>query len=266
MKIKIRTINGIPRLMIRYKAFNVNRQLTWRNFTIPTKFSTFWILIRDVLFNRSIIYKNELGILLSHDDIYKKKDVILAVGLGSGISLIHNCIKEREDNSFIGIEASLDQIEITLDNALLNGINSNKFKIIQGYVGSPNNIYGNVNQQSLTAIDINNFDYDVLELDCEGSEIDILYNLKKEPRHIIVEMHSTLRIINIDELIENMNFKGYSLVKIYTVYGDIVSINKMGNYFTKDRIEMMMNPEYDSGNDMLVLNFELDSSRSSNNN
>ena len=121
----------------------------------------------------------------------------MAVGVGSGISLIHNCKKDRGPGSYIGIDGSKDQIEIAKDNARLNEADFSKFILIEGFVGKPTNVYGSENQKSTNTVDINKFDFDVLELDCEGSEIEILEELTARPRHIIVEMHPVYRGIDI---------------------------------------------------------------------
>lgn len=121
----------------------------------------------------------------------------MAVGLGSGISLIHNCAKPRSKKSFIGIDGSIKQIEIAKANAKLNNIDFSRFELIEGYAGNPTNVYGEYNQQSTEFIDINKLKFDVLELDCEGSEIEILHDLSIHPRHIIVEMHPMFRNIDI---------------------------------------------------------------------
>jgi hypothetical protein len=199
-----------------------------------------------------------LGILLSHDDIYRDDDVILAVGVGNGLSLIHNCLKKRIHNSFIGIEGSQKQIEITKANAKLNGIDISKFKLIEGYAGNPDHVYGDRQQQSARMIDINFLHFDVLELDCEGSEIEVLHDMTVRPRHIIVEMHPHYRDINIITFLEEMENKGYKLGKIFTVYGESININSLESYFRPEFIEKMKNNELRYGDGLLILNFTLE--------
>jgi cellulose biosynthesis protein BcsQ len=203
------------------------------------------------------IYKEVFLKLQLLDNVYKEDDIILAVGVGSGISLIHNCLKNRIHNSFIGIDGSKEQIEIAKSNAKLNGINFSMFELIEGYTGNPIHVYGEHGQHSKKMIDINNKDFDVLELDCEGSEIEILRDLLVRPRHIIVEMHPMNREININKFLEQMKNKGYKLGKIFTVNGDSVIINNLDNYFSTEFIDKMKNNEISWGDGLLVLNFTL---------
>jgi hypothetical protein len=231
--IKFKVVNKIPRIMFRYKSISTNKQLAYLWFYLPTRPATILNFLRIIFFGDPNIYRDELGILLSHDDIYKENDIILAIGIGSGISLIHNCKKERGPESFIGIDGSKDQIEIAKDNARLNGVDLSKFKLIEGYVGNPTNIYGSENQKTTKLIEINHMDFDILELDCEGSEVEILKDLTARPRHIIVEMHPNLRDLDFNSLVSHVcNTLGYSIASIYNVGGKSISLNSYQYYFS----------------------------------
>lgn len=134
---KFKVVNSIPRIVFSYKSMSTNGKLAWKQFSFPSRPSTILAFVRDLLFGDKNLYRDELGILLSHDDIYKEDDVILAVGVGSGISLIHNCLKNRINFSFIGVDASKEQIEIAKANAKLNGIDFSVFKLIEAFAGKP---------------------------------------------------------------------------------------------------------------------------------
>lgn len=256
-KVSIKTINRIPRLLIRYRSYSTNRQLLWKYLIIPSRPKTLFIFVRNIILGDSTIYKDELGILLSHDLIYRHDDIILAVGVGSGISLIHNCMKPRVNSAFIGIEGSQEQIDVSIENSRLNGIDPLKFELIEGYAGNPDHLYGEQNQHTSEIIDINKFNFDILELDCEGSEIEILHNLIVRPRHIIVEMHPVFRDINIGHFLSEMKHKGYLLVKIFTVNGDLVEIDNIDSYFSIEIVKRMTSMKLDWGDNLLVLNFTL---------
>jgi hypothetical protein len=255
--IKVKVVNKIPRIMFRYKSISTNKQLAYKYFSLPSRPSTILNFLRNILFGDPNNYRDELGILLSHDDIYKEDDTILAVGVGSGISLIHNCKKDRGPGSFIGIDGSKDQIELAKNNARLNELDFSKFKLIEGFVGNPTNIYGSDNQITTKIIDINHMDFDILELDCEGAEIEILQNLTARPRHIIVEMHPMYRDIDIDDFLEMMNSKGYVIANIYTVNGDVVISEEIQMFFEYENIQQMIDFKLDWGDGLLVLNFTL---------
>lgn len=252
---KLKVINKIPRVVFYYKSMRTNEQLEWRKFLFPSRPSTILGFVRNFLTYDKRVYKDKLGILLSHDDIYLEDDIILAVGVGSGISLTHNCAKPRSNNSFIGIDGSQEQIEIAKANCKLNGVDSSKFELIEGYVGNPTHVYGEKNQQSLMMIDINKIKFDVLELDCEGSEIEILRDISVRPRHIIVEMHPMYRYVNIEIFLEEMKSKGYKLMKIFTANGESINKNKLDIYFRRDFIEKMIENQLHWGDSVVVLNF-----------
>lgn len=254
---KLKVINSVPRIIFSYKSISTNGQLAWKQFAFPSRLSTILSHFRSFLFDDRIVIKDELGIILSHDDIYDENDIILAIGVGSGISLIHNCLKDRNIKSFIGIDGSREQIEIAIENTKLNGIDSSKFELIEGYAGNPTNIYGQHNLQSTRIIDINKMKFDILELDCEGSEIEILRGLYVRPRHIIVEMHPMYRDLNINIFLDEMQSKDYILEKIYTVNGDLVSYDNLDKYFRSEFIEKMVKNDLEWGDGLLILNFSL---------
>lgn len=254
---KFKVVNSIPRIIFSYKSRSTNGQLTFKHFFFPSRPATIIRFFRELLFGDRNVYSDELGILVSHDDIYNENDVILAVGVGNGISLVHNCLKKRIDKSFIGVDGSQEQIEIAKSNARLNGVYSSKYELLEGYVGNPTNIYGELNQQSKKKIDINKIKFDVLELDCEGSELEILRDLTVLPRHIIVEMHPMYRDINVNEFLEEMSGKGYKLVKLLTVNGESVIISDIDKYFRIEFIEKIKKNEISTGDGLLVFNFTL---------
>jgi len=253
--IKFGFVNRIPRIMIRYKSFSTNGQLAYKWFLLPTRPASLFNLLKNTFLIGQNLSKDEMGILLSHDDVYEKEDIILAIGVGSGISLIHNCKKDRVTEAFIGIDGSRESIELAKANARLNHVDSSKFILIEGVVGNPDHVYGESKQQTTRVTNINELKFDILELDCEGSEIEILRDLTARPRHIIVEMHPMFRDIDIDGFLEMMKSKGYLLANIYTVNGDVVNTNNINVFFEYERIHHLIEKKLNCGDNLLVLNF-----------
>lgn len=255
MKIDFKVINRVPRLILSYVAYSTNGQLAWKVFLFPTSLKNVIDFLKFVFLGEFKVSKDELGILLSHDHVYKKDDIILAVGVGSGISLIHNCSKSRSAKSYIGIEGSHDKINLAIENAILNNVDSFKYELIEGFVGKPDNVYGRTEQKFSKTYNVNDFKFDVLELDCEGSEIEILESLIVKPRVIIVELHPMHRKIDINGLLRKMKTKGYALNKIYTVNGKEVPIENIQQYFSSSNIKMLVDFNIEWGDGLLVVTF-----------
>ena len=253
----------IPRIKIRYKSKTTKGYPCYKYLELPRRpflyfRRDFYNEIDNILTKgKNVIDQDELGILISHDLVTNDEDIICAVGVGNGISLIHNCLKDKPEKSFIGIEASSKQIKNTIKNAKLNNICENKYYLINGFGGTNSSyIYGDKKQISDDFIDINQLKFDVLELDCEGAELHILKNLTLKPKHIIVETHPSLVSIDYEEFLKLMRTKGYSLNLAYTVFGQKVMQEDIPSYFTNERIELL-NQGISWGENLLVLTFSL---------
>lgn len=256
MKLFFAIRGRIPRLVIRYRSLSTGNRVMYKDFILPSRIKSILLTLRQLLLNEPNT-KDELGIIKIHDKIYDKDDIILAVGLGSGISLVHNCNKPRIAKSFIGIEASTNNINHSIMNAQLNGIIDTQYKLINGFAGIPTNVINESSLRQVDYIDINKMSFDVLELDCEGSEIEILNTLTARPKHIIVEMHPMFREINITEFLNMMSLKGYDLSSLSTVYGQDISISEIDTFFYKSHILLMKKGKVDWGDGLLVLHFQL---------
>lgn len=190
MKLKI--IKGLPKLVFSSVVIN-NGVKVHREFSFPSRPISFLedlILILRSKFQRHNINSTfEAGVYLSHLRVTRPEDRILAVGLGSGTTLIPmvRLMDSSVKGFYLCIEASKSQIDIAKKNINLNNIDHSRFEILNGFAGSE--VYGVYGKRSENNININEFEFDILELDCEGSELSILSNLKKRPRNIIVELH-----------------------------------------------------------------------------
>lgn len=256
MKLFFAFRNRVPRLVIRYKTLSTGNRVMYKDFILPSRIKNILVTLRHLILNEPNT-KDELGILKIHDKIYDNHDIILAVGLGSGISLVHNCSKARTPKSFIGIEASINNINHTIMNAHLNDINDSQYILINSFAGYPTNVVNESTIRHVDYIDINKMIFDVLELDCEGSEIEILSTLTARPKHIIVEMHPMFREINITEFLNMMSSKGYHLSSLSTVYGQDISISDIDDFFCESHILNMKKGKIDWGDGLLVIHFQL---------
>lgn len=252
----IEKIRGIYRITFNYKGLVQRNVVGYRKFIFPSRPRNFFM---NILYLMGVSVSdekltNEKAIINFHDKIYDPNHKILAVGIGSGISLIYNCKLDR-NNKFIGIEASINQIEITKSNAKLNYVSDEQYKIIEGFAGNSKGVYGDKSQISKRMVDINEYDVDVLELDCEGSEIELLENLKIHPKYIIVEMHPTKIVINIQEVLRNLKNKGYVLVEAKNVAGANIELGKLNEFFDSKNVIKKIEGKQSSGEILPVLLF-----------
>jgi hypothetical protein len=234
---KFKMINGLPRLTVSGIVINNGVKIK-REFVFPNRPITFLqevILALRSSFNKHSINGNfEAGVYLSHLRVTRPNDKVLAVGLGSGSTLI-SVVKLMEHSSggfYRCIEASESQIEIAKENIGLNNLDSNKYKILNAFAGDE--VFGSYGESSKNNIDINNFDFDVLEMDCEGSELSILSSLTKRPRNIIVELHPRHfphEYKDFDVFLNLMETKGYKYQFAYGHNGDYLDIEYARKYY-----------------------------------
>ena len=94
--IKFEVVNKNRRSTFWYKSLKTNKQSAYNYFSLSSRPSTILNFLRNIFFVDPNKYRDEMGILLSHNGIYKEEDTILTLVGGSGISLIHNW-KKIED-------------------------------------------------------------------------------------------------------------------------------------------------------------------------
>lgn len=206
------------------------------------------------LLNKKIFFETH-GIIECYRKIDDYNMRVLAVGLGSGGSLIYS-LKNRIAKHYSVIEASDEQIFFARKNIDLNSIDHSKISIYHGFAGMPVNVFGEFDKSKARNYDVNNFDFDILELGCEGSEIEILQSLTLSPKYIIVELHPNNREFSFNEFLRNMEQR-FILTHAFTIDGEEqVSLEKVKEYFSEDKIKLLVNREYWNKN-LLVMLFKL---------
>lgn len=235
MKLEVK--NKIPRIVLMATEINngvkIHRDLYFPN--RPTNFLLDLIIFLISKFNRYSMNGNfEAGVYLSHLRVTKSDDKVLAVGLGSGSTLIPIVkLMEHSGRGFYRcIEASESQIEKAKKNIELNNIDSSKYEIINAFAG--NNSFDTWGMSSAKNIDVNDYEFDVLEMDCEGSELSIIQSLKRTPRNIIVELHPgqfMSEFKEFDAFLNLMEEKGYKYQFAYGHNGDYLDIEDAREYY-----------------------------------
>jgi hypothetical protein len=239
---KFKMINGLPRLTVSGNVINNGVKIK-REFVFPSRPITFLqeviLALRSSFNKHSINGHFEAGVYLSHLRVTRPNDKVLAVGLGSGSTLIP--VVKLLDHSLGGfyrcIEASESRIEIAKENIDLNNIDSKMYEILNAFAGKE--VFESYGESSNNNIDINNYDYDVLEMDCEGSELSILSSLSKRPRNIIVELHPrhfSQEYKDFDVFVALMETKGYKYQFAYGHNGDYLDIDYARNCYNSTNV------------------------------
>lgn len=132
-------------------------------------------------------------------------DDIVIVGGGRGITSVIAAQMTGSEGSVTVYEGVSYLVNQIYDTVGVNSV-SNRVNVQHAIVGSRKRLDGpSGNAPTVSADKLS--DCDVLELDCEGSETDILPVLEIRPRMIIVESHG-----NRDKISSQLNSLGYEIL------------------------------------------------------
>ena len=142
----------------------------------------------------------EKSLIMAHDIVTRANDRVLVVGGGEGISGLY-AAKIAFNGEVHIFEAGLESYQRILNTPEI--MESRNLKIYHNLLGEDINTYGGSVDNAKVISPMGIFDYDVIELDCEGSEYSILDNLSYEPRNIICEFHPCTGI-NYDSFFDSL--------------------------------------------------------------
>ena len=129
----------------------------------------------------------ESGLITGIKEYVQNGDKVTIVGGGRGVTAVRAAQKVGESGKITVYEGSLEQYKNTTETSKINNV-GDRVDVIHGLVGPEIGLLGekgradHISPEQLP-------DCDVLELDCEGAEIEILQNLSIRPRVILVETH-----------------------------------------------------------------------------
>ena len=109
---------------------------------------------------------------------------------GSGITALFSLKKLNNNGNVTIYEGGRESVDNINRNLSFNGFEN--FKTIHGIVGEEINVYGGSSVDAIHIKPSEIEDCDYLELDCEGSEKDILQNMVIKPKFITIEIHPNL--------------------------------------------------------------------------
>lgn len=139
----------------------------------------------------------------------RETDGVTVVGGGRGVT---TSVAALQGASVTSYEASEEYCEITLETVSLNHV-SDRVDVVHSPVGPVFDGFGDgVESNGISPSELE--ECDVIELDCEGAEMDILNGLEFSPRVAIVEAHPQFGVseYGVRSWLEN---NGYEIVNIH---------------------------------------------------
>lgn len=150
----------------------------------------------------------EQGLVGAHEKLTREGDSVVIVGGGNAITTVRAADIVGDPGHVRVYEGGREAVENIHDVASWNGV-ADRCEITHAIVGEERDVYGGavtdadlISPGELPACD-------VLELDCEGSEIDIIGHLEIEPRVLLVELHPYNFPESPDEVMAVLSEKGY---------------------------------------------------------
>jgi hypothetical protein len=136
-------------------------------------------------------------------------DKVTIVGGGEGVTAVIAAKGVGEIGSVVCFEGSSWVAQQVRATAARNGV-SRRLTVTHAIVGAAIEVYGAQHHQSALVIRPEDLpECDVLELDCEGSELGILRNMAHRPRVITVETHGVngSPTSKVKELLEGLDYR-----------------------------------------------------------
>lgn len=153
----------------------------------------------------------EKGIIDAHHELTRPGDRVVIVGGGDGVTAVAAAKRVGRTGSvqvYEGGDRAVDQL-----NALCSQEGVSQICTIHHAVVGPRiDVYGGDFAAATHVAPDEIFNCDVLELDCEGSEVAILSSMTIRPRVIIVEIHPFLFPEEPTWVLHRLNELGYRIV------------------------------------------------------
>ena len=135
-------------------------------------------------------------------------DKVTIVGGGEGVTAVIAAMAAGETGSVVCFEGSSWGVQKIKATAARNNV-SKRLRVEHAVVGEAISVYGGQDDHSKLIVSPAELpECDVLELDCEGSEIGILSDMTIRPRAIAVETHGVYGAPTtmVGELLENLGY------------------------------------------------------------
>lgn len=161
----------------------------------------------------------EEGVIKSHHAVTDQDDDVVIVGGGFGVTAVC-AARELETGSLTVFEASSSQATVVRETLALNDV-ATEWSVQERTVGSDVfELYGDSDRSSADLLRPSSLpECDILELDCEGSELSILKNLVTRPRALIVEIHPYKGGYNPIAVLDELKEMKYEIIRRHTHLG-----------------------------------------------
>jgi len=157
----------------------------------------------------------------SHQRFTLEGDRVGIIGGGAGISTIHAARQVGDEGSVTVYEGG-NIASLLREVAELNHVHG-VVDIVEAIVGKANTLYQGMADEAEVVDPADLPAFDVLEMDCEGSELGILERLNIRPRVIIVELHPSMYDGPNDAPLQEIDRMGYEIASCSTCLGEHLS-------------------------------------------
>lgn len=152
------------------------------------------------------------GLVSSHETLASAGDEVVIVGGGYGVTAVRAAQIVGEAGHVTVYEGGEEQVEVVNETIDVNGVTS-LCETSHAIVGEEKVLYGDSGGADRISPD-ELPDCDVLEMDCEGSELQILENMDIRPETLIIELHPGQYTDDIYGPIDNVREMGYELTHL----------------------------------------------------
>lgn len=162
----------------------------------------------------------EGGVVNAHQANTRRGDDVVIVGGGGGVTAVRAARIVGPEGSvriFEGAEGNVERICRALE---LNGV-TDRCTVERAVVGPPRDVWGDT--EGAPRVDPSDLpSCDVLELDCEGAELEILQALEFIPRVVIVEIHPWLFGADAMAIEDHLSAMGHTIENRYGHDGTVI--------------------------------------------
>jgi len=153
----------------------------------------------------------EEGILRGIEEATSPGAKVIIIGGGWGGSTVKAAGLVGSKGSVIVYEGGMEQARLLKYNLIINEVVGN-VEVINSVVGSPVNVYGEKTGDIISPNELPQCD--LLVLDCEGSELEIVSNIRNKPNDMVIEVHpkNGVSLVDMEELLESI---GYEIIWVW---------------------------------------------------